>query len=281
MSLNLVRVSAAQYAPSLGNVAQNFAVSIDHMERAARSGAKILVLPECCLTGYHFSNIASLEPLSEDINGAHIETWRDVSARLGLILVAGIAERDGETLFDTAVVLSPDGKVASYRKIHLWGLEKNLYDAGDQPVVIDTAVGRIGILICYDLWFPELSRALTLQGADILASPANWAGNTNLKSRLDADGRCMGYHLARTTACVNERPVIVADRVGSENGLRYLGNSCIVNASGEVVAGPADDESETLILGDIELGSPKVVQQSHLLSRRPDIYNRSGSEVLA
>lgn len=280
MSARTVRIAAAQYSPVFGDVETNATKSISLMEDAARDGVKLLVLPECCLTGYNFDDSKKLRTVAEDISGDRIAVWHGVCNRLNLTLVAGIVERVGDDLFNTAVIISPIEKPVRYRKIHLWGIERNLYRAGDQPMVVSTPVGRIGISICYDLWFPELSRALKLSGAEALVSPANWAGNAKMTNVLDHDGRAMGYHLARTTACVNEMPVIVADRVGVEDSIRFLGNSCIVSSSGEVVTGPADDREEITLIGDLTIGEEGLAHRTHLASRRLDVYSRPPAEVI-
>lgn len=271
MSARKIRAAVAQFAPKLGDLAANAATCLGWIEKATRNSIDLLVLPECCLTGYNFDNADRLRAVGDNLGTDQVDIWQGICARTGLTLVAGIVEHSQDTLYNTAIVLSPQTRPLTYRKIHLWGIERRLYRAGDTPLIATTPAGRVGISICYDLWFPELSRALRLGGADLLASPANWAGNPNLTSMLDTDGRAMGFHLARSTACVNEMPVLVADRVGTEGDIRFLGNSCIVNAAGEAVAGPANDTEETLLEGSMDVGA-QAGQQSHLGARRPKAY---------
>lgn len=275
MSVADPRIAVAQYAPRLAAREANVATSLARIADAAAAGADVLVLPECCTTGYAFEDRSLLLALAEAVPGPTTERWCAEATRTGLHIVAGIAERTGETLFNTAVVISPEGMAAHYRKIHLWGIERALYRAGDEPVVVPTRWGRLGVLICYDLWFPELVRAVVLAGADLLAVPANWAGNPRMRRPFDAHGLPMGYHMAVTAACANERPVAVADRIGAEGALRFLGNSCIVGATGEALAGPLGDDEEGLLVADVPMADRgAVVAQSHLLSRRPDVYAR-------
>lgn len=269
------RIAVAQYAPRLGAPETNVAASLARIADAAAAGADILVLPECCTTGYVFEDRSRLLALAEPIPGPTTERWCGEAARTGIHIVAGIAERAGEALFNTAVVVSPSGIIARYRKIHLWGLERSLYQAGDEPVVASTAWGGLGLLVCYDLWFPELARTLVLGGADLLVVPANWAGNPRQRQAFDAHGLAMGYHMAVATACANERPVAVADRIGSEGTLHFLGNSCIFGATGEVLAGPLGKGEEALLVAEVPLADRgPALAQSHLLSRRPDVYAR-------
>jgi predicted amidohydrolase len=273
MSARSVKIAAAQYAPLHGQPDANLATAIDLVAKASLAGVALLVLPECCLTGYRFTDAAALAPLAEERTGERISRLAEAVSRSGMTVVAGLAERDGTKLYDSAVVLQPDAAPVYYRKMHLWGAEREIFAAGDMPVVVPTLVGRIGLSVCYDLWFPELSRALVLGGAEIIASPANWAGNPRMRNVLDEHGQAMGFHLARTSACVNEVVVVAADRIGEEETTRYLGNSCIVSATGEVVAGPVPSDQTAMIIADAQLGGGDGLQ-SHFKSRRPDVYAR-------
>ncbi|MEP0155593.1 MAG: nitrilase-related carbon-nitrogen hydrolase [Pseudophaeobacter sp.] len=272
MSSKTIRVAAAQYAPALGDTQANLAASLDWIDRAAAARAELLVLPECCLSGYVFADTEAAAQHATSIDGPAIAAWRARAARHGLTLVAGLIEAADDGLYDSAVVIAPDGEVSTYRKLHLWNSERSLYRPGNRAVVVDTPAGRIGLMICYDLWFPELSRALALAGVQLIACPANWAGNPRMKAPLDPYGQAMGFHVARTTACMNEIPVIVADRVGQEADLTFLGNSCIIAGTGDVAAGPAPVGTTDLLVADIPLGPSRSTGQSHMASRRSDIY---------
>lgn len=272
MSSRQIRVAAAQYSPVLGDTRANLDTSLGWIDRAAEGGASLVVLPECCLSGYIFADTDAAAQHATSIDGPAIAAWRARAARHGLTLVAGIIEAADDGLYDSAVVIPPDGEVTTYRKLHLWNSERSLYRPGNRAVIADTPVGRIGLMICYDLWFPELSRTLVLGGAQMIACPANWAGNPRMKAPLDAHGQAMGFHVARSTACVNEVPVIVADRVGQEADLTFLGNSCIVAGTGDIAAGPAPAGTTDLLVADIALGPTRGAGQSHLESRRTDVY---------
>ncbi|MEQ8895641.1 MAG: nitrilase-related carbon-nitrogen hydrolase [Roseovarius sp.] len=272
MAGKAIRVAAAQYSPVLGDNQANLDTSLGWIDRAAAEGTSLLVLPECCLSGYVFADTEAAAPHATSIDGPAISAWRERAARHGLTLAAGIIEVADGNLYDSAVVITPDGNVTTYRKLHLWSIERDLYRPGNRAVIADTPVGRVGIMICYDLWFPELSRTLVLDGAQMIVCPANWAGNPQMKAPLDAHGQAMGFHIARSTACVNEVPMIVADRVGQEAELTFLGNSCIIAGTGDIVAGPAPADKTELLIADIPLCPAGGAVQSHLESRRPDVY---------
>ncbi len=267
-----IRAAVAQYSPVLGDTQANLDTSLKWIDRAAAEKASLLVLPECCLSGYVFTDTEAAAPYATPLDGPAVAAWRARAVRHGLTLVAGIIELADDGLYDSAIVITPDGNATTYRKLHLWSIERDLYRPGNRAVIADTPAGRIGIMICYDLWFPELSRALTLDGAQVIACPANWAGNPRMKSPLDAHGQAMGFHVARSTACVNEVPVIVADRVGHEGDLTFLGNSCIISGTGDVAAGPAPADTTDLLIADIAIGRTLGAAQSHMESRRTDIY---------
>ncbi|WP_422031568.1 nitrilase-related carbon-nitrogen hydrolase [Roseovarius sp.] len=276
-----IRAAVAQYAPVPGDAQANFDASLDWIDRAAAGGADLLVLPECCLSGYVFADSTAAADHATTADGPAMTAWRGRAARHGLTLVAGIIEADAGTLYDSAVAITPDGTVTTYRKLHLWGIERRLYSPGHRAVIADTPAGRIGLVICYDLWFPELGRALVLGGAEMIACPANWAGNPRMTAPLDAHGQAMGFHLARTTACVNEVPVLAADRIGQEADLTFLGNSCIIAGTGDIAAGPAPADATDLLIADIAVGPVTGRSQGHLASRRPEIYGDPKTEDAA
>ncbi|MET3793194.1 nitrilase-related carbon-nitrogen hydrolase [Aquamicrobium terrae] len=276
--MSSLTVAAVQFSPLLGDLGGNRARTLGLIDRAAAQGAKLVVLPECSTSGYAFSDRSEIEGLAEGVPGETIEAWHERAQHHGIVIVGGLIERTDDVFYNSSVVVTQAGLAGVYRKVHLWGKERELYRPGDAISVVDTPIGHIGTIICYDLWFPELSRSLALSGADILVSPANWAGNARLSNPYDRYGLPVGYHMAVATAAVNERPVIVADRIGVENGLRFLGSSCIVRHSGEVVAGPGQHDGEQILVADIDIGPREEAVQSNPQSRRPDVYRNLGEQ---
>lgn len=267
-----VTVAAAQFAPRFAELEANRERTLELIDSAAAKGAKLVVLPECSTSGYAFSDRSEMADLAEPVPGRTVEVWHERAARHDIVIVGGLIEKAGEDFYNSSVIVTRDGLAGTYRKVHLWGRERELYKAGSQAVVAETPIGRIGTIICYDLWFPELSRSLAMMGADILVSPANWAGNARLANPYDEHGLPIGHHMAVAAAAFNERPVVVADRVGVENGLRFLGGSCIVRHSGQVVAGPGAHDDEQMLVADVDVGPREEGVQSNRQSRRPDVY---------
>jgi predicted amidohydrolase len=164
-------IAVQQYGPHYRNKAANLQLSIAKTREAAEAGAKIIVLPECCLSGFAFDDKIELADLSEPSDGPAIRAWRETARSLNVYLIAGLVERSGATLFNSAAVFTPDGRSLIYRKCHLFGKERGLFDLGEHLACIETPWGKLGVAICYDLWFPEFARALALAGATLLPRP--------------------------------------------------------------------------------------------------------------
>ena len=175
---SLARVAVVQFDPQVGtqNRQSNLDTSLSLALQAVNNGANLIVLPELANTGYLFSNRQDAFEHAEPIpDGPSIRAWMDFARDRQVYLVAGLAEREGMQLFDTAVLMGPDGLIGKYRKAHLWNKEKLWFTPGNLGFpVFETPIGRIGLLICWDIWFPEVPRILTQQGADIICSLNNW-----------------------------------------------------------------------------------------------------------
>ncbi len=198
-------------------------------------GADMVCLPEIWTPGY--CNFQQWAEQAEPIPGPTTEWLADRARELNCILHGGtIVERDGDRLFNTAVVLDRDGSLlGSYRKIHLFshaGREKDLVAAGEDIVCVDTRRGRVGLAICYDLRFPEMFRGLLDCGAEMFIVPAAWR-----KSALD-DWRL----LCRARALENQCFLIAAAVCGEGGGMQFPGHGMVVNPTGRIVAEAGEDE---------------------------------------
>lgn len=268
-------VAVIQMEPRFGETEANVARSIEAIEKAASGGAKLVVLPELCNTGYVFQNRAEAHALAETIpDGPSTLAWMTAARRLGVHIVAGITERDGPILYNSAVVLSPEGFVGRFRKMHLWADEALYFAPGDLGFpVFDTAIGRIGCLICYDGWFPESYRLAALQGAEIVCVPTNWVPIPGQDPKREA----MANILAMAAAHSNSIFIACADRVGTERGQPFIGQSLIVGPSGWPVVGPAAPEGEEILFATIDLADARRKRNWNafnqvLRDRRSDAY---------
>jgi N-carbamoylputrescine amidase len=267
-------VACIQMEPVIGNKRTNVSRSVGFLEAAAERGAELVVLPELVNSGYVFRDRAEALELAEPVpDGETTATWLEAAARLELFVVAGIAERDGGVLYNSAVIIGPNGYVGRFRKVHLWGDEKRVFSVGNLGFpVFEAPFGRLSVAICYDGWFPETYRAAALQGADILCVPTNWVPMPGQPK----DRPAMANTLTMAGAHSNDIFIACADRTGVERGQPFEGQSLIVNRHGWPIAGPASRDREEILVAEIELrrSSRRSVGADNdvLQDRRPEVY---------
>ena len=270
------RVACLQFEPVVGEKQRNLDASVRLIEAAAAEGALLIVLPELCNSGYVFETREEAFSLAEAVpGGPSCAAWIAVAQRLGVTLVAGIAERDGNALYNAAVVIGPDGYIGTFRKVHLWNAENLFFEPGNLGFpVFNTPHGRIGVAICYDIWFPETFRIQALKGADIVCVPTNWVPIPG-----QAPGReAMATILAMAAAHSNSIFIACADRVGTERGQLFEGQSVVVGCTGWPVAGPASRSAEEIVIADVDLGEARRSRNWNafnqvLRDRRTDVYD--------
>jgi predicted amidohydrolase len=270
-----VAVACIQMEPEVGAKARNVARATGLIEEAHARGARLIVLPELCNSGYVFETREEAFALSETLaDGETIRAWAAIAARLNVTLVAGYAERDGDVLYNSAAIVGPRGVLGNYRKLHLWGDENLFFEPGNLGVpVFHTPFGRVACAICYDIWFPEVFRLAANGGADILCVPTNWVPMPAQPAGLPV----MANLLAMSGAHSNGLFVAAADRVGNERGQPFLGCSVIVDAHGWPVAGPASATDEEIVVAQVNLADARRHRQlnafNHVLrDRRPEVY---------
>lgn len=223
--------------------------------------ADLIVLPELFNTGYNFKNRQEAASVAEVIpEGGTTQALREFSKRDGTLVVAGIAERRGTTLYNSAVVVRDGKYLGTYRKVHLFSNEKKFFKPGYEFKVF----GNVGVMVCFDWYFPESARSLMLKGAEIMAHPSNLV----LPNCPEA---------MRTRALENRVYTVTADRVGVERGLRFIGQSEIVNPQGRVLY-RASAKGEECVVRKINLALARdktVTPMNNLLRDRiPRAYAR-------
>jgi predicted amidohydrolase len=240
--------------PRVGELERNVARSVELASQAATNGADLVVLPELTSSGYVFASREEAWELSEEVpGGPAVSAWAELCARTGLHLVAGVCERSGRALYNSAVVVGPDGHVGTFRKVHLWDAENLWFEPGDLGFpVFETPLGRLATFICYDLWFPESTRSCAIAGAEIVCVPTNWVPIPGQAP----DAPAIATVLCQANAHSNAVFVAAADRVGTERGQPFIGQSVIVSYTGWPIAGPASHDREEILYADVDLADP-------------------------
>lgn len=216
--------------------------------------ADLIVIPELFNTGYNFRTQAEVEKVAEPIpTGTTTEALKDLSKRDGATVVAGMAERKGQSLYNSAVILKDGRYLGTYRKVHLFYNEKKFFKRGNEFKVF----GRVGVMICFDWFFPESARSLMLKGAEIIAHPSNLV----LPHCPDS---------MKTRALENRVYTVTADRVGVERGLRFIGLSQIINPRGRILYRASGAREECVVKEiDVNLARNKsVTPRNDLLKDR-------------
>ncbi len=233
-----IRVAAVQMEPKLGRIEANLARIVDRIADAAQGGARLVVFPECALSGYGFASREEGLAHAVAVDSAPVRRVIAACREHGCFCVFGMLERDDSRLFNACVLAGPDGVVGTYRKVHLPFLGIDMFaDPGDTPFAVHEAAGlKVGMHICYDGAFPEPARVMSLLGADLLVLPTNWPTHSE----------CAAEHMIPTRAMENTVYVMAVNRVGEESGFRFIGSSSIVDPSGKRLAQAGPDSEETL-----------------------------------
>ncbi|MFB6189132.1 MAG: nitrilase family protein [Halapricum sp.] len=255
-----ITLACAQIEPRVGEVEHNRARTVEAIEDAVERGADFVILPELANSGYVFDSRSEARACAEPIpSGETARRWKELAVEHGVYVVGGYAELDGADVYNSSVFVGPDGFIGAQRKLHLWNEEKLWFEPGEEIRVFKTPVGRVGIQICYDQWFPEMSRIQAQQGADLIVEPTNWVPTTEREQagELGEDELARANHLAVSNAHVNTVWFACADRVGVERGSEFLGRSLILDPDGEPVAGPASRNEEEIVLAECNLADAR------------------------
>ena len=256
-----VKVSIVQMDIALGDPKKNRERAVSFIEEACRRGSNFVVLPELWTTGYSLENIREL---AEPLDGTTVTTLLDICSKWKTHVIGSIAELREGKIFNTAAILGPEGVLGSYSKVHLFRLmdEHKYFSPGDSCAIFETSFGKVGLIICYDLRFPELTRKIALNGARILFVPAEWPYPRVAAWEL----------LLKARAIENQMFVVAANRVGSDEKNTFFGHSMVLDPMGEVLVSGGD--AELILTCELDMG---LVDKTRSLipcfeDRRPDLY---------
>lgn len=268
-----MRIVCQQLAPDVADLATTRAASVVAVQAAVSQGADLIVLPELSSSGYVFASNDEVTAAAVALDSPLIEAWRRSLAGTDAVLVAGFPLDEDGVIFNAAVMLDATEVLAVYRKVHLWGEERRWFREGEAaPPVVDTAHGRIGLVICYDLDFPEMARGLFHQGVEVLAVPTNWP-----TAQVPAGERPAELHDAMSTARLNRMFVACCDRAGQERGVSFAGASAIIGPNGWIRAErPLRDEGT--VIADVDLDDARSTATGEhndvRADRRPAVYGQ-------
>jgi predicted amidohydrolase len=275
----VVTLAAAQFDPHLGDVAYNLRHIRALLSEAAQAGAQLVVFPECAITGYNFARIDDARAVAEPVDGPALRAVAQACADLRVHVIVGtltVHSAGAAEVYNTAVLCGPGGILGVYDKAHLpfCGADKFTTRGDTGFPVFDTPLGRVGMLICYDLRFPEAARTLALRGADILALPTNWPTGADTAPEF----------MVRARAFENRVFVVACNRVGEERGAqstaRYIGRSCIAAPNSRHLT-DASPDGEEIIYAQVDVSearrkrlvvTPGEFEMDFFNDRRPELY---------
>ena len=274
-----VVIAVAQLAITVGEPEANRQAAAVAVAEAAAAGARLVVLPELSDSGYVFGDVAvqaaaeALGLASHAADSVTLRHWRSLADAHQLVIVGGFCElgADGR-LYNSAAVVDASGTRAVYRKVHLWDSEKLVFTPGDAPPpVVDLPFGRVALMICYDLEFPEWVRLAALDGADMIAAPVNWPAYS-----WPAGERPAEVIKAQAAAATNGVFVAVADRCQIERGVSWISGSVIAGPDGYPLDGPVLADRPAVLTASCDLTrarDKRLAGDNDLLAdRRPDLY---------
>lgn len=236
-----VVVACAQMDPELGDIEGNIDRSEEGIREAAARGAHLVVLPECASGGWAFADRGESERAAQSVDGGPtIAAWQRLANELDIWVCGGFGESTSDGgLYNSSVLIAPDGVKSLYRKVHLWNTENLAFDPGDLGYpVVETPFGRVGMLICYDAWIPESFRSLAVKGADLALAPSDWVPNPH----QPADMPPLAHIMVTAGAHSNQMYVAASSRHGLERGQRFIGQSVIADHTGWLLAAGGDGD---------------------------------------
>lgn len=259
---NIIRAGVIQFDVKLNDIESNMDTAFNGIRRLAELQTDVVVLPELWSCGYDREHIALHAEKTPEV----IDKMSHLARRYQMIIAGSMPEQDTGSFFNTLFLLDKDGTIAGkYRKIHLFSLisEDACFHPGSQPVVCETSLGMFGLMICYDLRFPELCRSLALKDAQMVLVSAQWPSQRI--AHWDV--------LLRARAIENQIFIIASNRCGKDGDLLFNGHSQIISPVGEILATAGDGVSETV--ADINIADIAAFRgQFDCLNHRvPESYN--------
>lgn len=264
-----LRVRCHELAPFIGDLERNRRLIEKAIRDAMAAAVQLLVLPELATSGYHLTAVEG-RSCALTADAEVFQRWAQMLSTEAA-LVVGFCERDGPNLYNSAAVIDHSGVVDIYRKTHLWDTEKNIFTAGSaRPAVVDTPAGRLGVLVCYDLEFPEMPRQLALAGADLIAVPTNWPFVERPAGEHPAE-------VVQAMAAARASSVAIAccDRGGDERGTTWTRGTVVAGTDGWLL-GTKNRHGQLDVTVDLVASRRSISPRNHVHDdRRPELYRET------
>jgi predicted amidohydrolase len=262
------------------DVAANVATTTAALHSAAARGADLVVLPELAATGYILDRDALLDRAESVVApGPALSAWSAAARELEITVVGGFAENDGGRLYNSVAVIGPDGVIAgTYRKLHLFGQERDVFAPGDLGLPVFEVGGiRLGVVVCYDLRFPETVRIHALRDVDLVAVPTCWVSGFDVVVPVSPTASIGQVDGALVQGNLNSVFLACADQVGAADPFTFLGRSVLVDPYGRPLLGPLDAVAPDVRVVVIDTDTVRAARHrgpgiSPLEDRRTDVY---------
>lgn len=274
----MTTIALEQMQLPAGRVEDNTVRILQRVRSAGTDGCDFVVLPELANTGYIVDR-DQVRRFAEPDDGPFVTAMVDALQGTTALAFVGMCERDGDSFFNTVLAVGASGPVMKYRKVHLFDLERAVYEAGEELPLLSTGDFTVGVCVCYDLRFVEVMRSLSLRGADLLIAPAAWV--TGFDAAAPAEGLVQQANAVVVQANLNQLTTVAVSQVGdSADGVRMLGSSVAVNAKGELLAGPLSRTAEASVRVSLDVSAERAAQVRGprirpRQDRRTDIYSVS------
>lgn len=258
--MTIIKAAAIQFTVKQGDVDENFNHVRITLEKAAEKGVQLAVLPEMWSSGFSYKNLNELAKRTAVI----VQELCELSRKLEMVIVGSQPEPNEDKVFNTIHLIDKGNIIGKYRKLHLFSLlgEDRAFDSGDNYLLAETSIGKIGVIICYDLRFPELSRRLAIEGAQVICVPAQWPKPRQEHWRT----------LLRARAIENQLFIVACNSCGLVGKLDLFGMSMIINPKGEIISEAGEEECIISGILDMDMMNEWRAQIPCFNDRRPDIY---------
>ena len=257
-----MKLAQIQFSPLLGEMEHNTA-EVKRLTGKCK-GSNLIILPELSDTGYNFSDKKHALTISKPIDkNPLVAMLLEQSIKLKTHIVTGICEKKGNKLYNSSLIISPEGILGKYRKIHLFFNERDIFEEGEGGLKIFDIDGyRLGMLICFDYLFPDIWRVTAQKGADIIAHPSNLVTYNAFK-------------VVPALAIMNKVFIATTNRIGSDGNLIFAGKSFICNPSGDIIS-EASQLNEEILFSEIDTSishNKMITERNHVFDdRRPGKY---------